>query len=191
MRLNRLTVLIGALTLAWAAQGLLDVSRAEQPGERKVITKGKVKIIEEKGPAGHKTIGIDESSLGQDASKELPLTFSTLMTWEYEAKRRIPPPDNVKRLDGRKIRITGFMFPLLEGSNIQSFCLLRTTQTCCYGPRPQYNQYIFVEMAKPTSFKRLDPVTCVGKLKVEPTPEEGYIYRMEGEVCEAVTEKGS
>jgi len=97
----------------------------------------------------------------------------------------------VKRLDGRKVRITGFMYPLQEGVNIQHFCLLRTTQTCCYGPRPQYNQYIFVEMARPTPFRRLDPVTCVGRLKVEPTPEEGYIYRMEGEACEAITEKGS
>jgi hypothetical protein len=53
----------------------------------------------------------------------------------------------------------------------------------------KYNQYIFVEMSKPTGFRRLDPVTCVGKLKVEPTPEEGFIYRMEGEICETVSGK--
>ncbi|MDH7500701.1 MAG: DUF3299 domain-containing protein [candidate division NC10 bacterium] len=191
MKAKHLTFMALGLTLIYLVYGLASFSRAEQAGERKVITKGKVKIIEEKGPAGHKTIGIDESSLGQDAGKELALTFSTLMTWDYDRKKNPPPPENVKKLDGRKVRITGFMFPLQEGSNIQNFCLLRTTQTCCYGPRPQYNQYIFVEMAKPTPFRRLDPVTCVGKLMVEPTPEEGYIYRMEGDLCEAVTEKGS
>jgi len=191
MKAKCLIVMALSLTLIWLIQGLGGPSQAEQAGEKRVITKGKVKIIEEKGPAGHKTIGIDESSLEQDAGKELPLAFSTLMTWEYERKKNPPPPENVKKLDGRKVRITGFMFPLQEGSNIQNFCLLRTTQTCCYGPRPQYNQYIFVEMAKPTPFRRLDPVTCVGKLKVEPTPEEGYIYRMEGDLCETPTEKGS
>jgi len=191
MKARDLIVFLLSLTLIVLAYGIASLSQAEQAGEKKVITKGKVKIIEEKGPAGHKTIGIDENSLEQDSGKELPLTFSTLMSWDYERKKNPPPPENVKKLDGRKVRITGFMFPLQEGSNIQNFCLLRTTQTCCYGPRPQYNQYIFVEMAKPTPFRRLDPVTCLGKLKVEPTPEEGYIYRMEGEMCEAVTEKGS
>ncbi|MEM4298293.1 MAG: DUF3299 domain-containing protein, partial [Nitrososphaerota archaeon] len=120
----------------------------------------------------------------------LPLTFSTLMTWQYEPKSNSSPPETIKRLDGHKVRVIGFMYPLQEGASIQYFCLLRTTQTCCYGPRPQYNQYIFVEMAKPTTFYRLDPVSCVGKFKVDPNPEEGFIYRMEGERCEAVVEKG-
>jgi hypothetical protein len=176
----RFTMLL-ALVLALAAFGGWDLSEAQK--------KGKVRIIEEKGPAGHKTIGIDESSLGEDSGRELALTFSTLMKWEYERKANPPPPENIKKLDGRKIRINGFMYPLQEGTNIQNFCLLRSTQTCCYGPRPQYNQYIFVEMAKPTQFRRLDPVTCVGKLKVEPSPEEGFIYRMEGDLCEPAMEK--
>lgn len=163
--------------LPWAA----DLSEAQK--------KGGVRIIEEKGPAGHKTIGIDESSLGQDATREMALTFASLMKWEYDAKKNPPPPESVKKLNGRKVRITGFMYPLQEGANIQNFCLLRSTQTCCYGPKPQYNQYIFVEMGKPTPFRRLDPVTCVGKLHAEPNPEEGFIYRMEGELCENVVEK--
>jgi hypothetical protein len=61
------------------------------------------------------------------------------------------------------------------------FCLLRSTQTCCYGPRPQYNQYVFVEMPKPARFERLAPVVVEGKFIVDPKPDEGYIYRMEGQ----------
>lgn len=129
--------------------------------------------------------------MAEEPGKELALTFSTLMTWEFDAKKNTPPPEAVKKLDGRRVRITGFMYPLQEGSHIRHFCLLRTTQTCCYGPRPQYNQYLLVEMAKPTPFHRLDPVICVGRLRVEPNPDDGYIYRLEGEMCEAITEKGS
>ena len=141
-------------------------------------------IKEEKGPEGHSTIGIDENSV-IDASKEFHLTFSTLIHWNYEVGTNTPPPDDVRGLNGRKVRLTGFMYPLQEGKSIQYFCLLRTTQTCCYGPRPQYNQYVFVEMEKPTGFYRLDPVTCIGKFYVEPSPEEGFIYRMEGNACES------
>ena len=83
------------------------------------------------------------------------------------------------------------MYPLQQGDAIQYFCLLRTTQTCCYGPRPQFNQYVFVEMDKPTPFHRLDPVACVGKFRVEPTPDEGYIYRMVGEKCESISRKNN
>jgi hypothetical protein len=184
-RMNKrllLSLLLG-LALALAPLGGWDLSKAQQKEEKK---RNKVRIIEEKGPAGHKTIGIDESSIGEDAGKEVPLTFTSLMKWEYDAKRNSSPPESVKKLDGRKVRIIGFMYPLQEGANIQNFCLLRSTQTCCYGPKPQYNQYIFVEMVKPTQFRRLDPVSCVGLLRVNPSPDEGFIYRMEGISCQAV-----
>lgn len=150
-----------------------------------------VRIQKEKGPAGHSTIGIVESAIEQDTTKTLRLSFSKLMSWEYEAQKDTPAPDMIAKLDGRKVKITGFMYPLQQGTKIQYFCLLRTTQTCCYGPRPQYNQYIFVEMGAPTPFFRLDPVACAGTFNVEPNPDEGYIYRLEGETCNAVSEKDS
>jgi hypothetical protein len=179
----RLALLLG-LALALVPLGDWVLSEAQQKEEKKGSN---VRIIEEKGPAGHKTIGIDESSLGEDVGKEMPLTFASLMKWEYDAKKNSSPPEGVKKLDGRKVRIIGFMYPLQEGANIQNFCLLRSTQTCCYGPKPQYNQYIFVEMVKPTQFHRLDPVSCVGVFRVNPSPDEGFIYRMEGISCRAVS----
>lgn len=187
MSIKSFIIAILAMALISLGQGLGQVSYAEEKPDKKAESKGtKVQITEEKGPAGHKTIGIDEESLDLDAIKELPLTFSTLMTWDYKIGENPSPPDEIKKLDGRKVRLTGFMYPLQEGKSIQYFCLLRTTQTCCYGPRPQYNQYVFVEMEKPTTFYRLDPVSCSGKFRVDPAPDEGFIYRMEGKTCEAV-----
>lgn len=190
MKKNYFISAIVGLALICMAQGLWQVSFAQEKADKKGKSKEtKVQIKEEKGPAGHKTIGIDEESLDLDAVKEIPLTFSTLMTWEYEVGENPSPPENVKKLDGREVRLTGFMYPLQEGKSIQYFCLLRTTQTCCYGPRPQYSQYVFVEMEKPTKFHRLDPVSCVGKFRVDPAPDEGFIYRMEGKTCEPVGKK--
>ena len=148
-----------------------------------------VLIQKEKGPSGHSTIGIVENEIERDADEMLALTFSRLMIWQYDADLDTPPPGNIEELDGRKVKLTGFMYPLQQGDSIQYFCLLRTTQTCCYGPRPQFNQYVLVEMDKPTPFYRLDPVSCAGKFRVEPTPDEGYIYRIEGEKCESISEK--
>jgi hypothetical protein len=169
---------------------LLEVNWAQTNTDN--TTKGNpqgVLIQEEKGPSGHSTIGIDESSIEKDTAKTLTLTFSELMRWEYDADNDTPPPEKVAKLDGRKVRLTGFMYPLQQGDSIQYFCLLRTTQTCCYGPRPQFNQYVFVEMEAPTPFHRLDPVSCAGTFRVEPMPDEGYIYRIEGRICEALAGK--
>ncbi|MCW3099356.1 MAG: hypothetical protein JWL77_4974, partial [Chthonomonadaceae bacterium] len=69
-----------------------------------------------------------------------------------------------------------------------TFCLLRSTQTCCYGPRPQYNQYILVETKTPVPFERLSPVLVNGVFFVYPKPEEGYIYRMEATSVRTVEE---
>lgn len=163
---------------------LWNASEAQEKAPVRRDSEGKVRVVNEKGPSGHQTIGIDESSLSVDSKRELPLTFSMLMKWDYRIDRNAPPPESIKGLDGRTVRLAGFMYPLQEGKAIQYFCLIRTTQTCCYGPRPQFNQYVLVEMEKSTRFYRLDPVSCVGTFRVEPTPEEGFIYRMEGKSCE-------
>jgi hypothetical protein len=178
--------------MIFANWGLIEICEAQNKKNKAANGRSSgVLIKKEEGPSGHSTIGIDESTIQEDTARTLTLTFSRLMAWEYDADNDTPPPEKVEKLDGRKVKLTGFMYPLQQGDSIQYFCLLRTTQTCCYGPRPQFNQYVFVEMGAPTPFYRLDAVSCVGKFRVEPTPDEGYIYRIEGERCESISGKGN
>lgn len=125
--------------------------------------------------AGHTSIQIDEQT-----HRSGYLYFDTLESWTYSKDSPTPCPRSVMEADGREVKLTGFMYPLQEAANLTVFCLLRSTQTCCYGPRPQYNQYVFVEMPRPVKFERLAPVVVEGKFVVDPKPDEGYIYRMEG-----------
>ena len=135
-------------------------------------------IIQDEGyQAGHFTIGINERVLKNDPSA---LLFSTLKKWRFEKENPTPAPREVTENDGRPVKITGFMYPLESGSRISTFCLLRSTQTCCYGPKPQYTQYVLVEMDHRVPFERMRPVEVEGVFFVDPKPEEGYIYRMEG-----------
>lgn len=137
-------------------------------------------IGSEKGVEGHNTIGIDENTLKSSAHRNF-LHFTTLGGWNYNIDAKTPCPQAIQELSGHDFDCVGFMYPLQTGDKIKDFCLLRSTQTCCYGPRPQFNQYILVEMKEPVKFQRMSPVMISGKFFVEPRPDDGYIYRMEGD----------
>jgi len=166
--------LLGVLFAADYGHGLMS----NQFGNRK-SPPIRMNVRTEVGAAGHSTIGIDEKSLSSDSARRF-LHFSTLGQWEYSSESRPPCPKAIQELSGKSFDCVGFMYPLRTGEKIKDFCLLRSTQTCCYGPRPQFNQYILVEMTEPVKFERLSPVMVSGKLFVEPRPRDGYIYRMEG-----------
>jgi hypothetical protein len=136
-------------------------------------------VHQEEGAAGHRTIGVAEGKL-TDPSEARVLRFSTLAAWDYDAARNPPCPGPIAALSGSKVTAVGFMYPLESGTQVRTFCLLRSTQTCCYGPRPQYNQYLLVEMDKAVRFERLAPVIVEGKFFAGARPEDGYIYRLEG-----------
>ncbi len=169
-------VLCLALVAANRAEAFLR-GRAARESRARAIGRS---VRLETNSQGHNSIGIDEAALAQ-AEAERFLYFGTLAQWEYSRELPIECPPAVKQLSGRRFTSVGFMYPLEAGEKIRTFCLLRSTQTCCYGPRPQYNQYLLVETPTPVSFERFAPVAVSGKLVVEANPDEGYIYRMEAD----------
>lgn len=137
-----------------------------------------IKVREVEGPTGHQSVAIDEHHL---SSSSRTIGFGLLGEWAFTPDAPASPPAAIQNLDGTRVTLAGFMFPLMEGERVKAFCLMASTQTCCYGPRPQFNQYVVVEVPEPVPFERLRPVYVSGILHVEPRPADGYIYRMEGE----------
>ena len=133
-----------------------------------------VNLRAESGPGGHATIGVMES-----AASGPELTFALLGSWQYHPSGSVPCPPPIAAHDGKNASLVGFMYPLAQGERIKVFCLLRNTQTCCFGPRPQFNQYLFVETREPVAFERRRPIQVRGRFKVDPEPTQGYIYRLE------------
>ena len=155
------------------------VNHAEQVRKNRELSLEKTSqftINQEGGYSGHEIIGIQEETL--PAHEDL-LRFSDLAEWTDP--NSTPCPEKIMRSSGKMSTVVGFMYPLQSGSKLKTFCLLRSTQTCCYGARPQFNQYLLVEMKAPVLFERLKPVMVKGIFVVEPKIEEGYVYRMEGQ----------
>jgi hypothetical protein len=137
-------------------------------------------------PYGCLTYGIDETSL-EEVHGIMNVKFAQLGKWEENELCRFPePPPEIAALHEKRIYIVGFMYPLESGKMIGSFKLMRSTQTCCWGPSPDYNQFALVTMAEgKTKFERITPVAVIGKFFVECKPRWGYIYRIEANHVEA------
>lgn len=97
--------------------------------------------------------------------------------------------DRVKELDGRRVRIRGFIYPsIMQQSGITKFPLVKNTQ-CKFGPGGIAHHLIVVEMQEgsSTSFT-VRAVAVEGRLSL--SPFEGpdgntwAIYHMVGEKVE-------
>src|SRR5438552_1213718 len=150
---RRRGLLIGGI-IAWLAVVLLDHGPAWRDRAAHASGDGaavQVNVTAETSLKGHNSIAIDEASLGAPGSPRF-LHFSTLGQWDYDRHSAPPCPEPIRQLGGQTLSSVGFMYPLESGEKVKSFCLLRSTQTCCYGPRPQFNQYILIESRTPVPF---------------------------------------
>jgi len=168
---------LGAVVLVIAANHIEYACRS-RAAAGPAAPKFSVVVKQEEGTVGHRTIGVSEATLPEQADARV-LRFSTLAAWDYDAAKNPPCPPEVAVLAGSKVTVVGFMYPLEAGREVKTFCLLRSTQTCCYGPRPQYSQYLLVEMREAVRFERLAPVIVEGKFLAEAHPEDGYIYHLD------------
>jgi hypothetical protein len=96
-------------------------------------------------------------------------------------------PAAIKKFNGRKVIVAGFMLPVKMGDNNElttEFLLLRSQLLCCYGIAPQANEWILVERPKGVKPVMDVPISFRGTLHVGAMFENGYltgIYSLDGE----------
>src|SRR5262249_290977 len=110
------------------------------------------------------------------------LPFEEISSWPYQDGLK-GCPEQVKKLDGLTVMMTGFMLPIDEVENIKQFLLVQSLWSCCFGQPPDINGIVRVVY---TGKKRLDyqfePIKIIGKFRVSATIEDGYcvdIYQLE------------
>lgn len=91
----------------------------------------------------------------------------------------------VKELDGRAIRIRGFILPSFQQSGIRQFVLVRDNQECCFGPGALLHDCVLVEMIAPaTTEYSTRAVSVEGKFSVRelkgPDGKHLAIYHLDG-----------
>ncbi len=95
-----------------------------------------------------------------------------------ESLRRVDAqvPPAIKRHDGARVQVTGFMLPVkMEGLLVSQFLLMRDQMMCCYGVVPRLNDWIVVTVSKPVRYTPDVPVAFRGKFTVKAQQEQGFI----------------
>jgi hypothetical protein len=110
------------------------------------------------------------------AGDVLTIGIKELGNFDYDADKGGNIPDDVKKLTGSKIRVTGFMIPLDQADNISNFSLVPSLFACCFGQPPQIQHQIVVHTPKGKSVSYYpDEIVCEGTLKVDEKKDDGYI----------------
>jgi len=96
--------------------------------------------------------------------------------------------DRVRELDGKRIRISGYMLPDTKTRGITEFVLLKNTE-CKFGPGGQADHLLSVKMVagEDTRF-RDDPISVEGTLTIKPFQgPDGNTWSIYDLACERVT----
>ena len=142
----------------------------------------------------------------QNTNEVLQLRFNTLSSFPYSVhlgqadpngrpslvtSDEIPPL--IRTLDGRRVAVTGYVMPLrTQGRGVTQFLLARDQLSCCFGPSPQMNHWIYVTMPRGDFRPRVFSLaTVTGTLRVGELMKNGVlqsIYQLAAEKVEMSTE---
>ena len=106
-----------------------------------------------------------------------PLPWELLRTYEYQPGLAGMPED-IKKLDGQKVVMLGFLMATFEYDDIHEFHLVASHWSCCYGIPPGLDGAVHVKLPDEAEGlpSTLRPIKVVGTLKVGEVKESGVVY---------------
>jgi hypothetical protein len=126
-----------------------------------------------------------QAAAASDSGKTVEVDWSRLRELDLASGR---PSDFLKSVDGKKVRVPGFLVPLEDNQEaVSEFLIVPSPQACIHVPAPPPNQIVFVKMAPGQKAKMsYGPVWVQGKLRIsEVSHAYGKAsYEMVGELIE-------
>ncbi len=127
----------------------------------------------------------------------VPLTFDTIdlkklipgVTSEIEAAKQLPKW--LRDLDGRRVRIRGFMLPLFQETGIEAFTLDRDLRVMNFGPNPPVSSLCDVKLRKgvTTDYIENRPFEVVGVFHIGANVVPGEFYSLDDAVISHIPRK--
>lgn len=140
----------------------------------------------EKADANNHSTTAQPTSVARKTTREI--TFDTLK-FDIEKgqpfKRTMLTPA-VEKLEGRRVRIRGYMLPSFQQSGIKQFVLVRDNMECCFGPGAALYDCVIVEMVNDQSCEfSVRPIAVEGTFSIRefkgPDDMHLAIFHLDGE----------
>jgi hypothetical protein len=151
------------------------VTRREHEGQGHA---GKLKVHSPR-PLLDRTAEVDLPPIKPSGVNGMPWTIVTRTTVD----RRYRPtfPRYLHDLEGKQVTLRGFMQPLGDNLEMHSFLLIEYPVGCWYCESPEVTAMVLVEMPRgmTQTFVR-DQVTIIGRLKLNATDPEDFLYTVQG-----------
>jgi hypothetical protein len=105
------------------------------------------------------------------AARAADITFDTIKFEMKDPKsrkfKRSMLTEKIEKLDGKQIRIRGYILPSFKQKGIKQFVLVRDNMECCFGPGAALYDCVLVEMDGGKSIEyTVRPVAVEGKFTV-------------------------
>lgn len=124
----------------------------------------------------------------REAQNKLPIAKGGI--WDTLAKSKVTfhedsgeysavIPEEVKKLSGQTVKVSGFMLPLESSDKFTHFLLSKRTPTCPFCPPGTPVEIVEVYAVKPTEWVD-DLVTYEGKFELIDNKELGVFFKMTG-----------
>jgi hypothetical protein len=105
----------------------------------------------------------------QDGATDMPKPHGQDGRWmSRKTDAATSPPEVVKELDGKRVRLGGYVVPLdFDATTVKEFLLVPFVGACIHVPPPPPNQIVYVKAEKGFTVKEMfDPVYVTGTMKV-------------------------
>lgn len=93
-------------------------------------------------------------------------------------------PKWLKKLDGKRIRVRGFMMPAYQEEGIRGFTLARDNELCCFGRNPQVYDLVdvFMQKGESTHYIQNRPFDVTGVFHIGDSIIPGQLYSLDDAV---------
>lgn len=173
--------LCGALSAALSISILFPAVAAEQSA---ATSKPDAAKSTDKPPLGKVTVLVPQKDFKTEGpAKALRVSFDdvdiekVLNTKQLTAEIIEKMPDWLRKLDGQRIRMRGFMHPAsaFQEDGIKRFVLCRDTGPCCFGPKPTVYYLVDVSLKNgaTTSYVENKAFDVEGVFHIKPELLEG------------------
>jgi hypothetical protein len=115
---------------------------------------------------------ITETSLPPEAADRVKIDFKKLGSWKYK-EGKTPIPDELKKLDGKWIELTGYVYSSNQPQFLENFIVVQSLWDCCFGKSPDMNHFVDVKLPPgKIAMDYSEPVILIGKFSVGELREE-------------------